>query len=99
MDDAVKRVREHPLRPFVSRTGTWTARRATELLLDRSLDLNSSESATLLRRWGRLPQRLVWVKRHRPVATEPSRHARYRRGGPRSRTAQTRHSAAGIWHI
>jgi hypothetical protein len=30
------------------------ARRATELLLDRSLDLNSSESATLLRRWGRL---------------------------------------------
>ena len=54
MDDAVKRVREHPLRPFGSRTGTWTARRAIELLLDRSLDLNSSESATLLRRWGRL---------------------------------------------
>jgi hypothetical protein len=26
----------------------------TELLLDRSLDANSSESATLLRRWGRL---------------------------------------------
>jgi len=26
----------------------------TELLLDRSLDLNSSESATLLKRWGRL---------------------------------------------
>ena len=26
----------------------------TELLLDRALDLNSAESATLLRRWGRL---------------------------------------------
>src|SRR6266511_3775652 len=38
------------------------------------------------------PSGFVWVKRRRPVATEPSRHARYRRGGPRSRTAQTRHS-------
>jgi len=45
MDDAVKRVREHPLRPFVSRTGTWTARRATELLLDRSLDLKARRAS------------------------------------------------------